>query len=186
MNLDHFLPAIKVSASHIEIERIAAQNVESLGFRIFDDRTTKYVCLVIDLPTSWALLKLRGTSLGNRERIVVSTLNSHSVYHDCLRRHNVASIYQSFDYASMFRAMAIVSDEEVTSSRASCLTSAELNVVEMLILGQCTNEISGCLNVNPRTVNSHISNIIGKLYYKDRTQLVANIMGNCTDDMCKN
>lgn len=60
---------------------------------------------------------------------------------DVEKLHKISGTYNCFDYPSMFRALAIASSGELTTTRNSCLTSSELRIVEMLILGQCTDEM---------------------------------------------
>jgi len=62
------------------------------------------------------------------------------------------------------------------------LTGAELRVAEVVARGLSNKAASAELFLSPRTVESHLESIYRKLELKSRSQLVALIRGNATDD----
>lgn len=50
------------------------------------------------------------------------------------------------------------------------LSERELDVLKLIADGQSNNEIAESLIISPRTVKSHVSNILSKLHLGDRTQ----------------
>ncbi|MEI8308344.1 MAG: response regulator transcription factor [Chloroflexales bacterium] len=56
------------------------------------------------------------------------------------------------------------------SERADLLTERERSILHMLALGSTNQEISAALAISVGTVKNHISNILGKLDVRDRTQ----------------
>lgn len=53
------------------------------------------------------------------------------------------------------------------------LTTREREVAELISQGKSNHEIAGALVVSERTVTTHVSNILGKLAFTSRTQIVA-------------
>lgn len=58
----------------------------------------------------------------------------------------------------------------------STLTTRENEVVGLLIDGQSTQEMAHHLSVSPRTITTHLGNIMGKLEVSSRAELVAKIL----------
>ena len=50
------------------------------------------------------------------------------------------------------------------------LSERELDVLKLIAEGQSNNDIAESLFISPKTVKSHVSNILGKLHLGDRTQ----------------
>ncbi|MEM7347780.1 MAG: helix-turn-helix transcriptional regulator [Chloroflexota bacterium] len=57
-----------------------------------------------------------------------------------------------------------------TQARWEELTSQEQNVLSLLASGKSNKEIATHLNVTPRTVEFHVSNILGKLAVTSRVE----------------
>ena len=55
--------------------------------------------------------------------------------------------------------------------QAEGLTGRELDVVRLVAQGRSNHEIAQELVISPKTVKTHISNILAKLHLEDRTQL---------------
>ena len=58
------------------------------------------------------------------------------------------------------------------------LTDREMEVLALLVKGLSNKEIAENLYISPRTVKSHVSNILRKLDVKDRTQAVIKAIDN--------
>ncbi len=56
------------------------------------------------------------------------------------------------------------------------LTSKEKEIIQHLIDGSSSKEIATKLNVSPRTIETHRSNILGKFGMKNTTELIKNIV----------
>ena len=58
----------------------------------------------------------------------------------------------------------------------SILTNQERRIFELIINNKSTEEIAYMLNVSPKTVRNHISNVIIKLDVKNRSQAVVKLL----------
>lgn len=77
--------------------------------------------------------------------------------------------------AALYAAATGTASTTITSG----LTPTELRVVRLLLQGFGTREIARKVSASEKTVNAHISNVLGKLGYRDRAQLVAKVLGYC-------
>lgn len=59
-----------------------------------------------------------------------------------------------------------------TMREATGATRSELSIVRMLLAGKTTEEIAVCLNVSPKTVNAHVSNLLRASSAPSRLELV--------------
>jgi DNA-binding CsgD family transcriptional regulator len=60
---------------------------------------------------------------------------------------------------------------EVSESRTAALTPRELEVVKLVAAGATDEEIAASLFVSPRTIHSHLDNLLRKTGARNRTQL---------------
>ena len=58
------------------------------------------------------------------------------------------------------------------------LTKREDEIFSLLLKNLTTKEISKSLNISEKTVRNHISNVIGKLGVKSRTQAIITLVKN--------
>lgn len=58
----------------------------------------------------------------------------------------------------------------------SILTNQERRIFELIISNKSTEEIAYMLNVSPKTVRNHISNVIQKLGVKGRAHAVVELI----------
>ena len=58
----------------------------------------------------------------------------------------------------------------------SILTNQERRIFELIINNKSTEEIAYMLNVSPKTVSNHISNVIQKLGVKGRAHAVVELI----------
>ncbi len=56
------------------------------------------------------------------------------------------------------------------ASPKEMFTARQLEVLQLLCQGKSTSEIARSLAITPRTVNNHVSQILGQLNVRDRTQ----------------
>jgi DNA-binding NarL/FixJ family response regulator len=64
-----------------------------------------------------------------------------------------------------------------TYATASDLTHSELHIVQLLLLGCHTNDIAERIGISCSTVHSHVSNILCKTGYRERSELIAKLLG---------
>ena len=58
----------------------------------------------------------------------------------------------------------------------SILTNQERRIIELIINNKSTEEIAYMMNVSPKTVKNHISNVIQKLGVKGRAHAVVELI----------
>ena len=66
----------------------------------------------------------------------------------------------------------------VAMGRAGQLTIRQHEILDLLVTGVSNAEIAACLSLSEKTVKFHVSNILGKLNLKNRTQVLAYLMGS--------
>ena len=65
-----------------------------------------------------------------------------------------------------------VANRLLTRNRAGILTTREREIVHQLALGAANKEIAGVFGITEERVKTHVSNILGKLQVRDRTEAV--------------
>jgi len=60
----------------------------------------------------------------------------------------------------------------LTGSKVPTMTSREIEILTFIVEGLSTKEIADQLNVSPRTVDSHRTNMLEKFGFKNSTQMV--------------
>lgn len=70
------------------------------------------------------------------------------------------------------RIPAVVAERLAERMGGPSLTSRELEVLELIVLGNSNKEIGGELTISEATVKTHINSILDKLGVTDRTQAV--------------
>lgn len=168
---------LKVSASHTSIQELVNSTVVQTGFGLIDKYEPGAVHLVVDNPLLWAFEALEKTPNERLSHTVVSTTGSHPVYLDCIASYGPSGIFCATDERSGLAAIYAASTAVKSYQMASGLTKTELKLVCFLLMGFDTSTIADHTCVRKETVNTHFSNILGKLGYKDRTQLVTKILG---------
>ena len=77
----------------------------------------------------------------------------------------------------ILRGLEAVSAHPDLDGQHERLTERETEVVRLLAGGYSNAEIGRALGVAERTVKNHVSNVLGKLYVRDRTQAVLKALG---------
>lgn len=65
-----------------------------------------------------------------------------------------------------------VANRLLTRHRAGILTTREREIIHQLALGEANKEIASLFGITEETVKTHVSNILGKLQVRDRTEAV--------------
>ena len=101
-----------------------------------------------------------------------------------------AALGQQYDFSAFSRRLLMLARElagrqqpfpplEIpTETMEHNLTARELEILRLLAQGNSTSQIAHALYVSPRTVATHINNILGKLEVPSRTAAVAYAMRN--------
>lgn len=172
---------IHIHASNPIIQSWTEREVSDLGFSTTDDPQSATVNLIADHPATWALHRLESLPATERTRTVVTTMTSHPVYLDCLASYKVSGVFVSMSEREMLASLYAASIRCQTYHAKSDLTKAELRVVRSLLKGMDADALACTLKVSQKTLNSHLSNVLCKLNYRDRTQLVAKVLGYCPE-----
>jgi DNA-binding CsgD family transcriptional regulator len=104
-----------------------------------------------------------------------STLGSVG-FEEALAKGRTWSIEQAYEVAMTFSADRIsrpLPRPAEQSAVAFQLTPREIDVLRMLAAGLSTQEIADQLSISPRTVSTHINNMLGKTGVDSRAALVA-------------
>jgi two-component system response regulator DevR len=87
-----------------------------------------------------------------------------------------------FDGAALTKLMSQVSKEReatrLAQARLDRLTDREREILDLLTTGLRNDEIAKRLFISPFTVQSHVSNILGKLGLRSKTEAVAFALGH--------
>jgi DNA-binding NarL/FixJ family response regulator len=170
-----------VRASHESIREVVKYAVTQAGFRVADEYRPEVVQVLLDNPLLWAFEVLERIPKERLVYTVVSTVGSHPVYLDCLASYKPSGVFISTDGRSALAAIYAASVGSTSYQMASGLTKTELRIVRLLLKGRDPEAIACHAHIKRDTVNTHISNILSKLGYGDRTQLVAKVLGYCPD-----
>jgi len=147
-------------------------------FQIASDYAPGVVQVLYDDPLLYALERLEALPEAQLPSTAVSTSATHPVYLDCLASYGPSGVFLATDETAALRAIQ-AAHLGITSYRmTSGLSPNQLRVVRLLLRGWRTDEIAAQLGITTKTVNSHISNVLGQLGYKDRAQLVAKVLGS--------
>jgi DNA-binding CsgD family transcriptional regulator len=173
--------SVVVQASDELLHKLVSGMVTQAGFALIERYQPGAVYLVVDNPLCWAFNALEALPKRERRFAVVSTQVRHPVYTDCLMSYQLSSVFFHTDAARGIAALYAAAAGATSTTMTSGLTPSELRIVRLLLQGHETREIARKVRAAEKTVNAHISNVLGKLGYKDRAQLVAKVLGYCPE-----
>lgn len=136
---------------------------------------------MVDSPPGWAITALEALPKCERHFAAVSTQLKHPVYCDCLMSYQLSGVFFHTDAARGIAALYAAAAGVTSTTMTSGLTPTELRIIRLLLQGHGTREIARRVHATKKTVNDHISHVLGKLGYKDRAQLVARVLGYCLE-----
>lgn len=134
--------------------------------------------VILDYPLTWALSQLDGLNSIERARSLVVTQGTHPAYHDCLASYHVSGVVESTNEPGMLSGIYAAAVAQRSYHMKSDLTYMELRVTKLLLKGYDTARAADKLSISFKTVNAHVSNVLGKLGYGNRAQLVAGLLGH--------
>jgi len=134
--------------------------------------------VILDFPLTYAFAQLESLNSFERARTVVCTQSNNAAYLDCLGSYHLSAVVSSTDGKGLLSAVYAASDAQRIYQYLSGLTYMELRVTRLLLLGDDTRRLARKLQISHKTVNAHISNILGKLGYESRAQYLAALLGN--------
>lgn len=133
--------------------------------------------VLLDFPLSWTLYQLEHLDSIERARTLVVTQGAHDVYLDCLASYHVSGVVTATDTHAVLGGLYAAASAQRSYHYRSPLTYMELRVTRLLLMGLDTQRVGRDLSISYKTVNAHVSNILCKLGYDSRAQLVAYLMG---------
>lgn len=133
--------------------------------------------LILDYPLTWAFTQLDKLNSVEKARTLVVTQGGHPAYHDCLASYHVSGVVLTTDETALLSGVYAAAASQRSYQWKSGLTYMELRVARLLLKGYDTRSCARELSISFKTVNAHISNILGKLGLNNRAQFVAVLLG---------
>ncbi len=134
--------------------------------------------IILDYPLAWAFGQLDTMNSIERARTLVVTQSAHPAYHDCLASYHVSGVVESTNEPALLSGVYAAAASQRTYQWKSGLTYMELRVTRLLLRGFDTGRAAAQLSISFKTVNAHVSNVLGKLGYDNRAQLVAGLLSH--------
>lgn len=128
--------------------------------------------VLLDFPLTWALYQLEALDSVERARTLIVTQSTHPAYLDCLASYHVSGVASSTDGTAIVAGLYAAATASRSYHYRSPLTFMELRAVRLILMGYDTRRASLELGVTPKTVNAHVSNVLGKLGYESRAHLI--------------
>jgi DNA-binding CsgD family transcriptional regulator len=170
--------AVEIDAAHPSYERLVEPVLDAGGLLSSGDQARYLAHIVLDYPLTWAIPRLEQCNSVVRARTLVMTQATHPVYLDCLASYHVAGVVTSTDEPAILSGVYAAASAQKTYQWRSGLTYMELRVTRLLLQGLDTRDAAQRLSISGKTVNAHVSNILGKLGYESRAQLIARLLGS--------
>lgn len=180
--MKHKTPMVNVIAAHESYLRLVQPALEQIGADLTRTSGGSTAHLVLDFPMTWAIGKLSEMNSLDRARTLVVTQGSHLAYLDLLASFHVSGVVGPGDLRILVAGIYAAASALKTHQWKSGLTYMELRVSRLLLQGRDTAGSAASLRVSQKTINAHISNILGKLGLDSRTQYVAALIGHGTDE----
>ncbi len=129
--------------------------------------------IILDFPLMWAYGQLDQMNSVQRARTLVVTQGTHPAYQDCLASYHVSGVVDTTNDTALLSGIYAAAAAQRTYQWQSGLTYMELRVTRLLLQGKDTRSMAEELSISFKTVNAHVSNILGKLGLDNRTQYVS-------------
>jgi|GEM_PF-703886 len=169
---------VEIDAAHPSYERLVEPVLDGAGLLSPPEPARYLAHIVLDYPLTWAIPRLERCNSLVRARTLVMTQATHPVYLDCIASYHVAGVVTSTDEPAILSGVYAAASAQKTYQWKSGLTYMELRVTRSLLQGLDTRTVARQLSISAKTVNAHVSNVLGKLGYESRAQLVAHLLGS--------
>jgi DNA-binding CsgD family transcriptional regulator len=168
---------VEIDAAHSTFERLIEPVLDAAGLLAPSEPVRYLAHIILDYPLTRAIPRLEQCNSVVRARTLVMTQATHPVYQDCLASYHVAGVVSSTDEPAILAGVYAAASAQKTYQWKSGLTYMELRVTRLLMQGLDTRTTAERLSISTKTVNAHVSNILGKLGYDSRAQLIACLLG---------
>lgn len=168
----------RVKSAHETFENLVSEILTRAGLSSPEPANGGVAEIVLDYPLTWSFGQLDTMNSVERARTLVVTQAAHPAYHDCLASYHVSGVVESTNEPAMLSAIYAAASAQKSYHWKSGLTYMELRVARLLLRGYDTNRAAAHLSISFKTINAHVSNMLGKLGYENRAQLVAGLLSN--------
>jgi len=168
---------VRLQAAHETFQSLIEEVLARSGLGSPDPTNGGVAEIILDYPLTWAFTQLDGMNSIERARALVVTQAVHPAYHDCIASYHVSGVVDSTNEAAMLSGIYAAAASQKSYHMKSDLTYMELRVARLLLKGYDTARAADQLSISFKTVNAHVSNVLGKLGYDNRAQLVAGLLG---------
>lgn len=169
---------VRVTSSHPVFETLLEAVLARPDLENSDQERSGVAHILLDYPLTWAFRQLEKWDSVERGRTLVVTQGEHKGYLDCLGSYHVSGVVWVGDEIALVSALYAAAASQKTYHWQSGLTYMEMRVTRLLILGSDTRAAANRLNISYKTINAHVSNVLCKLGYSSRAQLIAALLNS--------
>lgn len=169
---------VRLRVAHESFTNLVQEILARAGLASSGSSNSGVAEVVLDYPLTWAFAQLEPMNSIERARTLVVTQASHPAYHDCLASYHVSGVVESTDETALLSGVYAAASSQKTYHWKSGLTYMELRVTRLLLKGLDTRSVGGELSISYKTVNAHVSNILGKLGFENRAQFIAGLLSH--------
>jgi len=169
---------VRLESTHEAFHALIDETLARAGLGSADPTSGDAAEIILDFPLTYAFTRLDAMNSIERARALVVTQAAHPAYHDCIASYHVSGVVESTNEAALLSGIYAAAAAQRTYHMKSDLTYMELRVTRLLLKGADTARAAEQLSISFKTVNAHVSNVLGKLGYDNRAQLVAGLLGH--------
>lgn len=169
---------VRLRSTHETFKSLIEEVLTRSGLGAPDPASAGVAEIILDYPLTWAFTQLDGMNSIERARTLVVTQATHPAYHDCIASYHVSGVVDSTNEPAMLSGIYAAAAAQRSYHMKADLTYMELRVTRLLLKGYDTARAANELSISFKTVNAHVSNVLGKLAYDNRAQLVAGLLGH--------
>ena len=170
--------AVRLKMAHETFGSLIDEVLARSGLSAPDPTSGGVAEIILDYPLTWAFAQLDVMNSIERARTLVVTQSAHPAYHDCLASYHVSGVVESTNEPALLSGIYAAASSQRSYQWKSGLTYMELRVTRLLLKGFDTHHAAARLSISFKTVNAHVSNVLGKLGYDNRAQLVAALLSH--------